>query len=171
MTVRKLPVLNCRDLAGIVHDKPYVHLEATPSWLKKDEEDLQSMISTTREWDNPFVADEEGMLNFYCGARAPAYVQEDLLIAERKGATSCLDFIRTRLVHLETGFYDTLAKMKLKTLQLLVIKKKVKTANGIVQLRAYKALFACSAVLAQNRALDMRVVMSYPLFPLPWFLA
>lgn len=162
---------SCRDLAGIVHDKSSVHQEATPSRLKRDEEDVQSLISTTRDWANPFVADEEGMFNLSCGARAPADVQEDLLIAERKGATACSDFIRTRLVHLETGFYDTLPKMKLKTLQSLVIKKKVKTANGIVQLRADKALFARLAVLAQNRAMDMRVVMGYPLGPLPWSLA
>ena len=74
-------------------------------------------------------------------------------------------------MYLETGFCDTLPKMKLKTLQSLVIKKKLKTANGIVQLCADKALFARLAVLAQNRAMDMCVVMSYPLGPLPWALA
>ena len=61
--------------------------------------------------------------------------------------------------------------MKLKTLQSLTVTRKVKTASGMVQLCADKSLFARLAVLAQNRAMDMRVVMSYPLGPLPWSLA
>ena len=59
---------SCRDLAGIVNDKSSVHKEATPSRLKRNEEDVQSLISTTHDWTNPLVADEEGMFKLSCGA-------------------------------------------------------------------------------------------------------
>ena len=58
-------VSSCRDLAGVVHDKQSVHQESTP-WLKRDD-DVQSLISTTCDWANPFVAQKEGMFNLSCG--------------------------------------------------------------------------------------------------------
>ena len=59
------------------------------------------------------------------------------------------------LVWAEMGSFDTLPKMKLKILQSLAIKKKVNTANGIMQLCVDRVLFAHLAVLVQNRAMSM----------------
>lgn len=48
---------------------------------------------------------------------------------------------------------------------------RVKAKEKIVILRADRGLFAQMALVAQNRQLDMKTVLSYPLGPLPWSLA
>ena len=61
-------------------------------------------------------------------------MKDDLLKAHSKGKTACSTFVKTHLVDGSTDFFEHLTQMKLLTLQSMTVKKKVKTANGVVQL-------------------------------------
>ena len=162
---------HCHDLAGLVRDKSTAHKEVMPNHLKRDEDDVQSLTRTLTSWLNPFTSTEETICNISCGILATPDIKVHLLTAYGKGQEACMKFITSQLVNQTTSFYDRLPKMKLHTLKSMTMKKKVKTMNGIIQLRADKKLFAQLAVIAQTRSMDTCHIMSFPLGPVPWSLA
>ena len=139
---------HCRDLAG-VSDQLSAHKEAMPFRIRRDEADVQSLLSTMSTWINPFT-DQEEVCCLLTGTQAATDVQEDLLAAERKGREACKAFISARLVEQSTPFYDPLPKMKLCTFKSMAVHKKVKTSKGLIQLRADRNLFTRLAIIAQT---------------------
>ena len=162
---------HCCDLAGVVRDKAAPHKEAMPNRLKRDEDDVQSLTRTLKNWLNPFSCADGKICSLSCGTLAIPNIELHLLTAYDNGREARKKFITPRFVDQTTSFYGRLLKMKLHTLKSMAVKKKVNTVNGIIQLRADKSLFARLAVIAQTRSMDMRHVMSFPLQPVPWSLA
>ena len=69
------------------------------------------------------------------------------------------------------SFFNPLPRENSKTFRDAVQTKKIKSNGKEHMLKADRKLFGRLAVIAQNRALNIREVLKYPLGPLPWSLA
>lgn len=68
-------------------------------------------------------------------------------------------------------FFDPLKKLKLKTFKNLKAVTKVRSKDAVIPIKLDRDVFARMALLGQFRQIDMRLVFTYPLGPLPWALA
>lgn len=105
---------------------------------------------------------------------APSKIEQDLLAAKAIGEKAYEIFRVERLESqpAKTKFHDTIPKAKLQTF--IDLNKKVqvksKTSKEII-LKADRNLFAQMTLIAENRKLQMRELLSHPLGPLPWALS
>ena len=81
-----------------------------------------------------------------------------------------MKFVNERIRKQKVDFFSPLSKLNLPTFTTLLTTK-VKSMGKDVVLKADRGLFARMVLMAQNRQMDMRTVLSYPLGPLPWSLA
>ena len=70
-----------------------------------------------------------------------------------------------------SDFFDPLKKTKLKSFKNLRAVRKVHNNDLVFPLRMDRDIFARMALLGQFRQIDMKIVFTYPLGPLPWSLA
>ena len=164
---------HCHNLAGVGHRQSLGvrHKEPMPRRAQRDEDDVGKLMATIRNWMNPFTPDSQSICSLSSGCQATPEVEHDLLAAHSKGLEACKNFVASHLVEQSTPFFDPSPKMKLRTMKSLTVKKTVKTSNGVIQLRADRSLFARLTIIAQTSSMDMRLVLSFPLGPLPWSLA
>ena len=78
----------------------------------------------------------------------------------------------TRQVKLQegTGFYEPIKKLKLKTFSSVKRGSLIKGTDKEIVLKADNRVFGHMLLIAQNRKLDMKEVLCYPLGPKPWAL-
>ena len=102
------------------------------------------------------------------GKVAPPNIQQDLLAAKAVGEKAYEIFHVERLESqpAKTKFQDTIPKAKLQTSTNLNkrVQVKSKTSKEII-LKADRNLFAQMILIAQNRKLQMREVLSHPIGP------
>lgn len=105
---------------------------------------------------------------------APPNIQQDLLAAKAVGEKAYEIFRVERLESQpsKAKFHDAIPKAKLQTFIDLnkMVRVKRKTSKEII-LKADRNLFAQMILIAENRKLQMREVLSHPLGPLPWALS
>ena len=70
-----------------------------------------------------------------------------------------------------SDFFDPLKKTKLKSFKDLRALRKVRNKDLVFPLRMDRDVFARMALLGQFRQIEMKIVFTYPLGPLPWSLA
>ena len=108
------------------------------------------------------------------GKVTPPKIQQDLLAVKAVSEKAYEIFREERLESqpAKTKFHDTIPKAKLQTFTNLNKKVPVnrKTAKEII-LKADRNLFTQMILIAENRKLQMREVLSHPLGPLPWALS
>ena len=108
------------------------------------------------------------------GKVAPPKIQQYLLAAKAVGEKAHEIFRVERLESQppQTKFHDTISREKLQTFTDLNKKVQVKsrTSKEII-LKVDRNLFAQMILIAENRKLQMREVLSHPLGPLPWALS
>ena len=68
-------------------------------------------------------------------------------------------------------YFDPLKKAKLKSFKDLKAVRKVYNKNLVLPLRMARDVFARMELLEQFRQIDVKVLFTYPLGPLPWSLA
>ena len=139
------------------------HPDLTQSRIRKDEEDVQSLLHMlTNIWQNPFASQDTDLCNISTGAVAgdDVDVVADILSAKEKGKQAYSDFISNRLAQGRTiKFFDTLPKMKMKSFS--TPKPKKIAANGKeIMMKADKNLIGMMTVISQSRNLDMKEVLS-----------
>ena len=94
------------------------------SHLLEKEKAVQSVMRTISSMQNPFTADENGvMYNISSGRIAPDSVSNDLT-ACTTGEQRLKEFVEARLVSDKVGFLQALPKLNLKTFSTLAKKKK-----------------------------------------------
>ena len=158
----------CREMASLDCKDDDTHKECGAQRLKRDEEDVQKVMEVIQQWRNPFEPSDE-LMTLSSGCVASGSVKDDLLNAEEKGKFAFASFVSNRLTSTETGFFETLPKLKLGRFG--EVKKKVSAGGRTFVIRADRNLFARLLVIGQNRQIDLRELLSFELGPVPWSLA
>ena len=149
----------------------YKHQDLTPSRIQRDNSDVSSIVEILSEaFINPFS--DFPLLCISTGIVASENVSRDLLDAKEEGTKAMKKFIAERLSHKrEKSFYDPLKKLKLKTFTSMRKSKEYTCKNKIVTLQANKDIFMKLAIIAQRRSVNLKLLFTYPLGPLPLSLA
>ena len=88
------------------------------------------------------------------------------------GQNACKEFVKSRCTPNPTlDFFDPLKKNSLKTFKNMKEVTKVRSKDLLVPLKMDRNLFARMALLGQFRKLDLKLVFTFPLGPLPWSLS
>lgn len=151
------------------------HVELQPTRIKKDEQAVNAVVETLKDWVNPFEEGHNELVSLSTAAVASEQIAEDLSQAKERGEEAFQKF-RTERLEVNppiTKFHDTLPKLKLKTFSEMNKKNKKISANGKdLILKADRKVFGRMVLIAQTRKnLSMQEVLGHPLGPLPWSLA
>ena len=107
-----------------------------------------------------------------CSCVCPLVDIDDDLQQVKSRRKQANDFVVNRCSSDPTlDYFDPLKKVKLKSFKDLKAVRKVHNKNLVLPLRMDRDVFARMALLGQFRQIDMKVVFTYPLGPLPWSLA
>ena len=80
--------------------------------------------------------------------------------------------IQNRLVSKSVKFYEPVKQIKLKIFASVSMVKKVKgTQNKVLQIKAECNIFGQLVLFSVEHNIDLQVTLSYPLSPVPFFLA
>jgi len=117
----------------------------------------------------PFANEPSDLVCISSGAATPPDVCSDLLKAQERGEEA--DKLQAERLEKGSEFYDPIKKLKLKTFADMKKETVVKGTNKKIVLKADNRAFSHMLLIAQNRKLDMREVLCYPLGQKPWALA
>jgi hypothetical protein len=119
---------------------------------------------------SPGNRDVVHLISLSTGISATPEVRDDLLQANEKGKSASWKFVEQRCSSDESvPFFDPLIKLKLKSFKNLKAVTKVRSKDAVIPID--RDVFARMALLGQFRNIDMRLVFTYPIGPLPWALA
>ena len=157
---------------SITSSQTYVHKELAPARIKEDLKAVGKLVDLLEDvFTNPWKEDAV-FTSLSTGIEATTEVSDDLLQAKSKGKQAANDFVVSRCSsHPTLDYFDTLKKAKLKSFKDLKAVCKVRNKELVLPLRMDRDVFARMALLGQFRQIDMKVVFTYPLGPLPWSLA
>ena len=163
---------NTRKMAGLlqdIDDESAPHKEMTKPRIQKDEAAVRAIVHKLENvYVNPFEESTE-IVSLTSGIVAPSKIQSDLLKAKQIGEKSVNETITKRLLSQEINFHDPMPKHNLGTFSTLTeCKKKSKSDQKLIELKADRGLFARLLVIAGQRNVDLGEVLSYELGPLPW---
>ncbi|KAK3750308.1 hypothetical protein QZH41_001776 [Actinostola sp. cb2023] len=153
------------------------HKEARSSRVKRDEEDVQKLMSsfTTKLMADPFMlpGDDETLplTNIATGVVLSEDIADRLLRATELGSSRMTEFVQARMNTDELNFWEPLSKLKIKTFSVSAKKISVQKDNRIVTLSEDRELFGRLLVVASTRDVDLREVLSYKLSSMPLSLA
>ena len=118
------------------NDRVGSHKEAGSQRLKKDEYDVQKLVSTVLDvMTDPFClenADDEdscSLLNIATGVVMPDEKADRLITSTELGEKQMKDFVEKRLNTNEVKFWEPLPHLKVETLASLSKQKKIRTAD------------------------------------------
>ena len=149
------------------------HKELAPTRIRSDMEAVRSVVYLLENvLCSPWSRGAQSLCSLSTGLAATDDVRDDLLKANAKGKAACKEFIKERCSSTSTlGFFDPLKKLKLKSFKDLKAVAKIRIKDAVLPIRLDRDVFARMALISQFRKIDMRLVFSYPLGPLPWALA
>ena len=147
------------------------HTDIQSTRIVRDKTDVKWLVEMLQShWLDPFSSVNQDLVCISTGKVAPPKIQQDLLAAKAVGEKAYETFRVERLESQppQTKFHDTIPKAKLQTFTDLnkKVQVKSKTSKEII-LKADGNLFAQMILIAENRKLQMRKVLSHPLGPLP----
>ena len=157
-------------MAGISKESERSKRHKDLTRIKRDEDDVQSVIGTLECWSNPFEA-SSCVVNISSGIMAPPDVANDLLQAYQIGSTHAEKFVHERLCSGSVGFLDKLQKLKLKTFSSMSKTVTVRANSRDVAIKADRSFFSRMLAISTSGNLDLRMVLSFSLNPLPLSLA
>ena len=160
----------CEEMAG-QGEKTRRRKDLDKTWIKKDEEDVRSVISCIEARINPFEESNERLLHISSGVVASKEVNKDYLEARERGDASFVVFCKDRLHVSDVDMFATLKKQKLKTFSSMNKMTTSKVKGKEVTLKADRTLFQRLLIIASVRKLDIPKMLTYNLGPLPLSLA
>ena len=122
-------------------------------------------------WINPFEGPQT-LLNIATGNPAQSEVAEDLLKAHDIGKAAYEEFQKVRLgPERSKAFHSTPQQKNLKTFTSMAVKKRTNISDQETILKADRKVFTHMLLGGNQKNMDMKDVLKYPLGPLPWALA
>ncbi|KAK3747396.1 hypothetical protein QZH41_012092, partial [Actinostola sp. cb2023] len=161
-----------REHLSITSSQTYIHKELAPARIRGDIKAVGKLVDLIEDvFTNPWKQDA-AFTGLSTGIEATTEVSDDLLQAKSKGRQAANDFVVNSCSSNPTSdYFDPLKKAKLKSFKDLKAVRKVRNKDLVLPLRMDRDIFARMALLGQFREIDMKVVFTYPLGPLPWSLA
>ena len=161
------------------NDRVGSHKEVGSQRLKKDESNVQKLVSTVLDvMTDPFClenADDEdscSLLNIATGVVMPGEKADRLITSTELGEKQMKDFVEKRLNTNEVKFWEPLPHLKVKTFASLSKQKKIRTADEkILTVNADRDLFGRLLIAANSRGVQLREVLSYELAAVLYSLA
>ena len=167
-----------KEMCGLEnYERVGTHKEAGAARMKRDQEDIDRLVSSFNSGllTNPFdlpddrdISEKLSLLNIATGVVLPEQASDRLLDATEMGKRSMENFISTRINTNEVNFWDPLPKLKINTFTSAAKKMEVKATNDkIITLTTDRELFGRLLVVAKQRDIDLRQVLSYELSAVP----
>ncbi|KAL9983228.1 hypothetical protein ACROYT_G005368 [Oculina patagonica] len=154
------------------------HKESGKHRKIRDEIVVQKVVAVIKEsMVNPFKlawGDEEPapLLNIATSVVMPPQTTDQLLFAKQTGAARVKEFVSKRLDSNATGFWEKISKANVSTFASLSKKVKNRRAEEKeITINGDRGLFGRLLVVARNRHIDLKEVMSYELTNVPYALA
>lgn len=147
------------------------HKDLSPSRIKRDENDVQSILSILQEtFVHPFS--KQPLLSISRGITIDQSVTDRILSAKAVRTELVAKFIKERLEDNHTmSIFDPVKKQKLPTFGNISPLNSTKNKTRLVAIQNTKDLFAKIAIIAQKRVIDLRELLSFPLIELQFSLA
>ena len=166
---------SCLQLCGLddcSREADVLHKECHLPRMSRDEDGVQRVEATICWWFNPFGdetldRDSADLVNLSSGLMCSEQTTKDLLEAEQQGKEAFQRFIKNCVVDQCDKFHDPIQKLKLSTFAVRKERTTTRSALKVAVLKADCALFSKMAVIAQQRHLDIREVLAYPLSAAP----
>ena len=137
--------------------------------MKKDEEDVQKIMSTFREF-NPFGRDRDDLFCISTNDIAPNDVALELLSVEKRGAQLLDQFVKDRLVQSSTkkSLYDKIPQNKAKTFSTIHQSQQLREINQVKTFKGGRNLFRRLLSAAQSgREVTLPRLLTHELNPTP----
>ena len=155
------------------------YLEAGSQRLKKDESDVQKLVSTvllvmtdTFCLENTDDEDSCSLLNIATGVVMPDVKADRLINSTELGEKQMKYFVEKRLNTNEVKFWEPLPHLKVETFASLSKQKKIRNVDEkILTDNADQDLFGRLLIAASSRGVQLREVLSYELATVPYSLA
>ena len=109
---------NEEQILSVEHSSTYVHHDLNPSRIKKDEDNVQSVIYVLENtFSNPFTGTD--LISLSTGKSATPVISNDLINANAKGKEAMESFVNERLsANNDSCFFSPIKKLKLKPLMI-----------------------------------------------------
>ncbi len=161
-----------REHLSINSHQTYAHKELAPGRTKDDFKAVEKVVELLEDvFTNPWKPNA-AFTSLSTGVEATEGVKDDLLQAKAKGKQAANEFVVNRCSSKSTlDYFDPLKKTKLKTFKNLKAVRKVHSKGAVLPLRMDRDVFARMALIGQFREIDMKVIFTFPLGPLPWALS
>ena len=162
-------------------DRVGTHKESAPNRRKRDEGDVNKLLSTITSglMTDPFSLDEVDndsndplpLINIATGVVMPQDVTRRLLSCYELGRAQMTTFVEERLNTNEVLFWNALPNLKIKTFTTLAKKTKIKTSDDkTITVAADRDLFGRLVISAKSRDINLKEVLSYELSTVPYSL-
>ncbi|XP_070548281.1 uncharacterized protein [Ptychodera flava] len=153
-------------------DKQSEYKDLTQSRMKRDESDVQEVMSTLLSVGSPFTSDKDSQLvHLTAGALASEEITSDLTNAYSRGEEAYLQFENERLTQGVKDLFDKMSVVRGKTFADISKKPKSKVTMNCLSLKENRNLLQRMLLIAQVRQLDLHDALTYPLGPVPAMLA
>ena len=140
--------------------------------LPRIQKDVNAVVGLIKDWVNPF-AEKQDLVSILTAKVAPRDIVFDLMNAReiRENNSAVFWYERQESEPPLKKFHNPMKMNKLKTFSNMCKKTEVKSSGRVTILKAGWSLPGRIIVMAQNRNLQMDVILSHPLGPVPWALS
>ena len=150
--------------------KKYVHADLQKSRIRKDQNDITSMLSIIEEcFIDPFG--ENPLLSISNGMLATQKLTLDTLNDFKLGTGRMDTFIEERCIEKSKCFFDQLERFNIETFLKLSKCVTYKCKDKDILLVANRIFFAKLIIIMQKHSINLKEVFKYPLGPFAWALA
>lgn len=138
------------------------------SRVKRDEDDVVSIINTIDTMVNPFDEERKELLQLASGVVATEQTSKDMHSLWVTGKRKAEEFVNSKILTEEPDIFSPIKTTKLRTFTNMHNKMHTKNSKGeLIAIKNTKNLFAKLILLAKSRDVDMKEVLKYPLRPHP----
>ena len=118
---------------------------------------------------NPFTSSQTELVSLSSGVIADEETRTQLLTSELTGESRLKDFLEQRVSGMEEEFFATVKSCRLKTFASKSTKAKKISSDRV--LKSDRALFVKLLLVAKERDIDLKEILSYSLSEIPGSLA
>ena len=149
--------------------KKYVHADLQMSRIRKDQDDITSILSIIQEcFIDPFS--ENPLLSISNGMLATEKLVLDTFNDFKIGTESMDTLIEERCIKKSKYFFDTLKRINIEMFSKLSKCVTYKCKDKDIPLVANRNLFAKPIIIMQKHSISLKEVFKYPLGPFLWAL-
>lgn len=162
-------------MVDLIKTNQKIHKDCQNSEIKKSEADVLAVMNAFEtHFLNPFdIEVKDKLVCVSSGSHVSHDVAQDILSIDAVGRAAYHSFVEDRLINRTVKFHDPIKRIKLKTFSdnstYTTVKSRKDGSN--VKLRASRNVFMQLTILASQQNFSLRVLLTYPLSPIPWSLA